>query len=272
MGWYSLFISLVGLIYQCFTGFSIFHEIDSLVVWLAVGYSVIVTFSTILCIVAAPHGSLAVFNMFATLGQVVISTVYGVIFDSENNTIGLWNGLGLGLVFIILFLSLLEAQNEKQKQTGHNKKMFIILCFLIFFVNGGALVVYSLLTKHRPNYGGVDFIVLYSCLCFLFCALAFGLYCVKREKRLQTKSVLKNSLNKISIGCIAFYSLVFILSEWCALYVTSLLPIVIQAPLSFVAGLVIVLLFDWIFYKEKISKINFIQSILSVGCVILFGL
>ena len=68
----SIFVSVIGLIYSCATGFAVVKNADGLVLGLSVLFSLILTVNTCLCIFGAKYGSLAIVTMFAMLGTLVI--------------------------------------------------------------------------------------------------------------------------------------------------------------------------------------------------------
>lgn len=269
MGVSSLFVCLIGLIYCFSTDFALVRCADGFVVGLGVLFAFILTINTCLCIFGAKYGSLAVITMFATLGTLVISTVYGLITDPIKNQLNAFNIVGLCLAVIIIALSFLaeklkggQAEQIEQKKS----KIFIIICLAVFLFNGSALSVYSLFTSNRAEYGGFNFIFLYLFFCVLLCALSIGLFFIldkKNGKEFEVKQYIKGK----PLVCSLIYGVVFFLAEFCALTTTSLLPIVVQAPLSFAMNVIIVAAVDYLIYKQKLTKIQLLQ----IGLAILSG-
>ena len=72
--------------------------------------------------------------------------------------------------------------------------------------------------------------------------------------------------------CTLIYGVTFFLSEFFSLETTSLLPIVIQAPLSFAVSVIIVALADYLIYKQKLTKIQLIQIGLAIVSGVCFAL
>lgn len=273
MGVSSFFICLIGVIYCCFTDFKLIKEADSFVVGLSVAFAVILTVNTCVGIFGAKYGSLAVLIMFATLGTLVISTVYGLITDPVKNQLNGFTILGLCLVVGIIILSFvgdrlkIKETGETEKQNKKSGKVFIVLCLAAFLFNGVALSAYSLFTSDRPNYGGFNFIFLYLFFCVLICLLVLTIlfWVDKKKKRLlEIKKYVSGKALVLSI----VYGVVFFLSEFCALTTTSILPIVIQAPLSFAMNVVMVAIVDYLLYKQKLTKIQLIQ----IGLAIISGI
>ena len=72
--------------------------------------------------------------------------------------------------------------------------------------------------------------------------------------------------------CTLIYGVTFFLSEFFSLETTSLLPIVIQAPLSFAVSVIIVALADYLIYKQKMTKLEWLQIALAVISGVFFAL
>ncbi len=267
MGVSSLFVCLIGLGYCVFTEFALIKQVDGFVVGLGALFAFILTVNTCLCIFGAKHGSLAMITTFATLGTLVISTVYGLITDSAKNKLSVFNCIGLALAVAIVVLSFIgNRSNKEQIGENKNKKVFIFICLAVFLFNGSALSVYSIFTSNRENYGGFNFIFLYLFFCVLICTIALGvLYIINKKKQLPF--AMKDCVSGKALICSLIYGIVFFFAEFCALTTTSILPIVIQAPLSFTMNVVIVAVVDYLIYKQKLTKMQLFQ----IGLAILSG-
>ena len=274
----SLFVVLVGVVYCLITDFSIIYRLDGVVFTLAATFAFILTVNTCLCIFAAKYGSLAIVSTFATLGTLVISTFYGLLSDPVRNRLNAFNILGLVIAVVIIALSFLQAcKSDSDDSTGiegRNNKKFLIFCIAIFLFNGSALSVYSMFTAHQAEYGGLNFIFLYLFLCVVLCGLILGAITLftKKKNAEQTVERENKSFDFKPVFCALGYGVVFIISEFCAITTTSLLPIVIQAPLSFAISVITVAIVDYLIYKQKLTKIQFIQMGLAIVCAVCFAL
>ena len=210
-------------------------------------------------------------EIFQPLG---ISTIYGVIADPLKNRLNGFNMAGLCLALAIVGLSF-TAKNRSEEQTKTNSKkgatIFIFLCLAIFLFNGSALSVYSIFTANRANYNGLNFIFLYLFFCVLLCGIVLGVLFVLDKKQGKRFGV-KECLSRKPLVCSLLYGTFFFGAEFCALTTTSLLPIVIQAPLSFAVNVVIVAIVDRLIYKQNLSKIQLLQIALAIICGVLFAL
>ena len=274
----SLFIVLVGVVYCLITDFSIIYKLDGLVFALAATFAFILTVNTCLCIFAAKYGSLAIVSTFATLGTLVISTFYGLISDPVRNRLNVFNVIGLVIAVLIIALSFLQTYKANSAETENSKtqnnKKFLIFCIAIFLFNGSALSVYSMFTSHRAEYGGLNFIFLYLLLCVVLCILILGVVAFLEKRKGIMKNVEKKNqkINYKPVLCALGYGVLSITSEFFAITTTSLLPIVIQAPLSFAVSVIIVAIVDYLIYKQKLTKIQLIQMGLAIVCAVCFAL
>ena len=140
-----------------------------------------------------------------------------------------------------------------------------------FLFNGVALSEYSLFTSKRPNYGGFNFIFFYLFFCVILCSVALGVLFIANKKNGERFAV-KEYVTGKNLACSMAYGVVFFLSEFFALTTTSILPIVIQAPLSFATSVILVAVADYLIYKQKLTKIQFIQMGLALVAGICFVL
>ena len=268
----SLFVTVIGIIYACFTDFAVIKNADELVVGLGVLFAVILTVNTCLCIFGAKYGSLAILTMFAILGTLVISTVYGLIVNPEVNKLNLFNIIGLVIAGVVISLGYVAEKLKGKESVNANKnsKIFILICLLVFLFNGSALSIYSYFTSNRASYGSFNFIFLYLTICTILCAVILLVLRLTRKNKGESSE--NNSLKARPIIFTLAYGAVFMLAEFFSLTTTSILPIVIQAPLSFAVEVVIVALFDFLVYKQKLTKIQIAQIILAIVSGVCFAL
>lgn len=273
----SLFVCLIGLVYCLATDFAPVKQADGFIVGLSAIFALILTVNTCLGIFGSKYGSLAVLIMFATLGTLVISTAYGLIADPLKNRLSWFHIVGLCIVGGIIALSFFAEKykagqtDEGKKSGGKNGKMFILICLMAFLFNGVALSEYSIFTTNRPEYSGVNFIFWYLFFCVLICAIVLGVLFLMDRRRGRAFGV-QEYLQKKALGCAIAYGVVFFLSEFFALTTTSLLPIVIQAPLSFAMNVVTVAIADYVIYKQKLTKVQLVQMALAIISGICFVL
>lgn len=276
MGVYSLSVCLIGVIYGFFTDFTLIRQIDGFVIVLSIFFSLILTINTCLCILGSKYGSLAIVSIFANLGTLMISTVYGLIFDSARNHLNGFKISGMVLVLAILALSVFEEKKnvsfgDAQKEKQHNRK-FLAICILIFFFNGSALPIYSAFSTYRGEYGGFNFIFLYLFFCVLLCGVSLAFLLLLQKKKGTAVSEIKLCVSLKPLLCTLAYGLLFLFAEFTAIKTTVVLPIVVQAPLKFAVQVIIIAIADFLLFKQKITKIQFVQIGLAIVSGVLFAL
>ncbi len=266
-------ILLAALVYFLFTGtLSNLATIDGMTFLLGIGFALATFVTTIICIVGASYGSVSIIVVFANLGTVTLSTFYGLLFDSERNESSLFTWLGLLLVLAIMVLNFMEGgDGEKKQRTAKEKWIYKVLCFVVFFTNGIALVIYSILTKHRPQVSSWSFIALYSLICVVFALLCILFIWMRRDRK-KDSAPMHFPINRINLLLIGAYAVCFLIAELMSLANTTMLPIIIHAPLSFAIPVVILTLSESVIYKMRITKGMILKILLALAGSVLFVL
>lgn len=238
---------------------------DGVLAGIAAAYAAVSFVSTVICVKGTQYGNVSVLIMFANLGQVTVSSAYGFVFDAENNFFGIWGAFGYLCAAAILLLSLLPLRGSRER--AGNKKFFFLLCVVLFFFNGMALPLCSLATRLRPSYDAADFLTLSALFGAAFSGAATAVLCIRRRPRGIT-------LRRAAVcgGLGVSYAAVCFASNLLAVLCTSLLPIVVQAPLSFCISVIVLAAADFIIYREKLTKGNVIQLILAAASNLFFAL
>ena len=261
---------------RIFHRFSLIRQLDGLVLGLSALFSLILTVNTCLCIFGAKYGSLAILIIFANLGTLMISMIYGLITDPVRNELNGFNILGMVFLPVILALSFFaERKNKQTEETGKQHQhgwKFLMICILIFFFNGSALPVYSAFSTYRGGYGGFNFIFLYLFFCILLCAVALAMLLCLQRKKADPVSNVRMCISTKTLLCMLTYGGGFLLSEFTTIKITEIMPIVVQAPLKFAVDVVMVAMADFLLFKQKITKIQFAQIGLALISGVLFVL
>lgn len=270
----SLFITLIGTVYALVTDLALIRNADGLVLGLAAIFAVVLTVNTCLCIFGAKYGSLAVLMTFATLGTLVISSIYGFIFAPEENALTVYRVVGMLLSAVIIALGFVGDREAKgaERKTGSTQRIFILICICVFIFNGSALSIYSTFTEHRAEYGGFNFIFLYSFFCVALCLVGLAAIRLFGGRRAFSGEQHTDKLRPAPVICAVGYGMIFTVSEFCSLTTTSILPIVIQAPLSFAVNLVVVAVADYLIYRQRLTKMQIIQVTLAILSGVCFAL
>lgn len=260
---YALIVSVCAFVYE-----NVPFAWDGVTLLLATLCAITVTVTTVICIVGVEYGSVSMLIVFATLGTVCISSIYDLTVNANGGNVSVFNVIGFVLVAVILAFGFVSPRNETAK--SKNPLLYKVLCVVVFFSNGMALLYYSLFTKYRADVGNGNFLGLYCAIMAVLSAVIFAVTVIvkRRSQPVEIKSLV---LPK-SWWCVGCYAVLFCVSELLALVCTTQLPLFIQAPLSFSLPILFVVLADRIIYKEKITKLNVIKIVLAVVASVMFVL
>lgn len=248
--------SVVGaLIFFCAGGFSVsFSPVSAL--WAAISAVIMIPYYMI-GIKVLSLGSLAVYSMFMMLGGMLVPFFYGIIFLEENISIAQIVGTVLLTVFIVLQAIWQKEPDKNKNADERGKYLYFVLCILIFFINGMTGVIAK---AHSISDGAVDeasFTVTYCARTAILSLAILLISCLKngQEKAKVTRGALK--IKPIAVMVLlgaATYS-----GNFLQLLAADKVPASVQFPL--VSGGVIVLsaLVSVLFFKEKISKKEWIS-------------
>ena len=260
-------MAVIGNIAAAFQGFAFYGQTDGAVLGIAAAYAAVSFASTFISVKGTKYGNVSVLIMFANLGQLVISSVYGLIFDAQNNSFGAMTVFGYVTAAAIMVLSLFAKKKGEDASEKKNGKIFFLLCAVLFLFNGAALPLCSLMTRLRPQYGSSNFLTLSSMFGTAIGAIAtLAALPSKKASGLVRRGIVARG------GLIVLYAGACFVSNLLAVLCTTLLPIVVQAPLSFSISMIVLMLFDFLIYKEKPTKINALQIALAVACNVFFAL
>lgn len=248
--------SLVGaLIFFCANGFSVsFSPVSTL--WAAI-FAVIMIPYYMIGIKVLSLGSLAIYSMFMMLGGMLVPFFYGIIFLEENISIAQIAGTVLLTVFIVL-QAVWQKEPDKNKNTdGRGKYLYFVLCILIFFINGMTGVIAK---AHSISDGAVDeasFTVTYCAMTAILSLAMLLISCLKNGR--EKGNVIRGALQRKPIAVMALLGAATYGGNFLQLLAADKVPASVQFPL--VSGGVIVLsaLVSVLFFKEKISKKEWIS-------------
>ncbi len=257
---FTLFISAIGALLGILINKGLNPDMTSM--GFACIYSIISTATASICIYATAFGNVSALLLWAMLGSLLLPTVFGLISQPEENSLTVYKAFGLLMALVCIAVNFIA---DKRKSKGSLK--FKILCAAVFFTNGSALIIFNLKNRLCTNVTNMDFIAQYmlfsvvaASLCLLLMNIAGG----------HVTKDIKSALNKKSIIIMAAYAVLFFVSEILALKCTGLIPLIIQAPVTFSIPIIVTAVIDYAVYKVKPEKGNIIQMIFAFLCCISF--
>ena len=203
-------------------------------------------------------GSLAIYGMFMMLGGMLVPFFYGVWFLKETISPFQIAGTALLTFFIVLeAFCQLNAEGERKENSKNNKALFIILCVVIFFVNGFTGVFAK---AHQISTGAIDETSFTVISCALTAAFSLVMLCGQLIGRKgKAYSELKTVLKPQKLLIMALIGAAAYTGNFLHLIAANDVPASVQFPL--VSGGVIVLsaVVSAFVFKEKLTKNEWIS-------------
>jgi len=235
---------------------------------LALGYAVVVIATTSLCLVGSCWGNLSILTISASLGSLVLPSLYGMIVLPEENALTAGKGIGFVLAFLCLGLNFISVKEEKEKQTADFR--FRVVCLIVFCTQGSALILFNLVNRFYGEYADYRFLwTQLICSVVLLAVLLVGVIKVGR----QTRGGSGKRMSGSNIILILLYALLFLTSDALSLKCAGMVPLVFQGPISFCVPIIVIALIDRFIFGvklDRIKKIQMIMAFISCVCIIAF--
>ncbi|MBC8544526.1 EamA family transporter [Bianquea renquensis] len=227
-------------------------------------FSVSAIFSDWGLIAAMELGKMAMVSMYSLIGSALIPFFYGACFLGEDLSI-------VKVVAIVLMcLSFVPSvYGSKNNGTALSKKArirFIALCIICFVGNGFCALVLKLNQIAVGASGANDFMILMALMTLPICLVALLL--MKRQKPWIPAQARTGRSVGCALGLCVFNGTASVLSMFAA----KTLPSSIQFPIISGGQLILISLWGWIFFKEKITKQEALGILLALAAMIFFML
>ena len=262
--------SVIGTVLYLFIGgFRV--EFSSISVFWAVLFALVMIPYYMIGIKVLSLGSLAIYSMFMMLGGMLVPFFYGVFFLRESVSVAQVIGTVLLTGFIILQAISQSDSNTTTggKQSAKTKVTFFVLCLIIFFLNGLTGVIAKAHQISESSVDEVSFTVISCALTAIFSMILLAVEFLRnrKEKRRQVMTTLKIK----PMGIMVLIGATTYTGNFLHLLAANDVPASVQFPL--VSGGVIVLsaLVSALFFKEKISKKEWISVVGAFVSTFLFA-
>ena len=256
---FSLVVSVVCLIYTLIlNGFKIRFEWYSFII--ALSYALIHTVSRLISIKTISLGKVSIYTLFLMLGGMIIPFLVGVTFLGEE--LKLHYVLAVLLLIVALIIPTLNMGGKKNEQKKGVSKLFLLLCFITFILNGtGASLV-----KVHQVYSGVklesnDFTVLFTLISVVASLMVFIIASFKRER----------TNGKELLVCGGGFGLVHMTGTLIQVITATRVDGALLFPLVTGGTLIFTPFLSLLFYKEKIDLTNAICIALSFIATVIFA-
>lgn len=213
-------------------------------------------------------GSLAVYSMFMMLGGMLVPFFYGLLFLGEDPTVGKIAGTVLLTVFIVL--QAVGQEDPKGKESSaKTKRLFFILCLVIFFINGLTGVVAK---AHADSVGAVSEVSFTATYCALTCVFSLVALLISSLGKVKEKgAIIRNSLKAKPLLVMIFLGSFAYGGGFLQLLAADKVPASVQFPLVS-GGVIILSAFVSAFcFREKLAKREWISVAGAFAATFLFA-
>ena len=218
-----------------------FNSLQPYTLWLGISFGILFVGTILVYMKAMEIGPLSYTTLFFAFG-LLVPIVFGLFFWDES--ISLWQFIGLLLLLVTFYLGNDSSGNEEQKWSGK----WLTFCVLAFISNGTLMVMSKghqiLLPEKELN----EFLIIGFGTSAIFSLILFiwkyfwGKEGIKHFKSLPLGGVIVIAGVSTAIG------------NWLVLYLATKIPSVVQFP-SVNGGIVLLsTLVSSVLYKEKLSK------------------
>lgn len=254
---FNMFVGLFSSVFFWITGgFRIEFTLYS--AFMAFLMSVLVGVYTIIGFKLMSMGSMTVYTIFLMLGGAVVPYIYGVLFLDE--------AVNFTKVIALLMIVAAVILNSVGKNTGRQSLKFVILCFLVFLLNGAVSVV-SKIHQIATVYNTVSadaFVLLKSIVRFVFFALLLPFF----GKKEASHKNMPGTMYIVMAGSAIVSGFAYMLQ----LIGASYLPATVLYPIVTGGTVVGTSLFDRICFGQRLGRNTIISIVICVLALVLFVL
>lgn len=215
-------------------------------------FAVVSLVTAILCLIGTGWGNISIIITCASLGKLVLPTIYGIIVLPEDNIITAYKMLGFLFAGITLLLNFVP---EKSAEKNQNAFKFKLACIMVFFTQGSALIIYNIV--NRMNIAGSGFVTMYMAISVVLMLFVIVIACFKNPG--VFKKEIKVTMTVKSILIITGYAVLAFTSDKLSLTCSGMVPLIFQAPVEFCVPILVIAIIDFIIYRERLSRRQYIQ-------------
>ena len=176
-------------------------HISGLSLSLAVWYAVISAVTTFICIYGTAFGNVSGILLFASLGNLIIPSLYGFIMRPADNSLTAYKSVGFLLAAACMIINIFGGERKK------NNAVYKLLCILVFFSQGSALIILSLKNTYCTNISNYEFIAQHMLITIIIMTVILIVNLFKNKN--NTINSVKRILNKGCMVIILSYAVLF---------------------------------------------------------------
>ena len=229
---------------------------------LLTGFWFILTY--VLMTISSQRSGVTITSLSSKL-SVVIPTLFGVLFLKEQ--LGWLPAIGIGLALVALFLVVNKKGEEsllsiiKNKEAG-TSLIVVLLPILIFFGTGIGDILMKITEKANHSSDMTPMIAFIYFVSFLFGIMLVIFDFAKRKSKWQWK----NALGGIVLGATNFFS------TYSVYHAMRVYDNVVLFPIYNIGVVSLTALIGWLFFKEKLTWMNYLGLGIAIVSVLLIAL
>ncbi len=258
---FSLCASVIGFVFGVVSDFKGL-SFDFRTLAFGCVYAIIATATASICIYGTAFGNVSTLLLWAMLGSLVLPSVFGVITQPDINRLTIFKGLGFLMALICILINFVF---DKDKEKSNIR--FKILCAIVFFTQGSALIIFNLKTRFCHKVSDMGFVATYMFFTVLLTLLVLVFMAIKNRSVIGE---LRRTITLRSVALMIGYAILFLGSEVIALKCAGLIPLIMQAPISFCIPIITTAAMDYIVYKTKLNKSGVLQIVFACLCCACF--
>ena len=222
-------------------------------------------------------GNFSVFAMFLMLGGMLLPFLFGLLFLGDAETLSPLS-LVLRIVGVLLLIGAMllplteksEEDSETDKRSRTTRMLFVLLCLLVFFMNG-FVSIFSKLHQIETVYPTVDnnsFVILTNAINGIFSAFILFLLTLKNKGGPKLSPTFKPWMLIASVVAYALCNGISYLLQLLA--AASTMPASVQYPMMTGGSVVLTALAGYLFFGEKQSRRALIGTLVAFAATFLF--
>ncbi len=241
----------------------------------AVGIAVLCLVYSLLGFKIFSLGNFSVFSMFLMLGGMLLPFLYGMLFLGD---VAAASPLSLTVRIIgtvLLVVSMIfpctdTADDDEKKRTKKTKTLFVLLCLLVFLMNGFVSIISKLhqIEDVYPITDNNSFVFLTNTLNGMFSALILFILVLKNKTLPKLNEHFKPiMLIPVVIGYALCNGISYLLQLKAA---ASDMPASVQYPMMTGGSIVLTALAGYLFFNERPSKKAMLGTVIAFAATFLF--
>ncbi len=220
----------------------------------SLGFAVAYCFATVFAILAIAQGPLSLTSLLISY-SLMIPTFYGLLFLKD--PIGTFFVIGLTLLVISLFLI-----NKKSKDDAKISLKWLLYVVLAFVGNGMCSVIQKMQQSKFDGEYKNEFMII--ALAAVFVAMAIG--CILREKNDLKKCAKSGWSYALICGSMNGVVNLFVMLLQAKMNVSLMFPLISSG------SIIVTYLVSRFFYKEKLTKIQFVGFVTGIAAIVFLNL